>query len=87
MWNYINFKSTVINFEIVNDTPLIEIEAFSIKNLINFLSKIIQLITQVLSIILSFNFSYGVSMSLYKVTRYTFPKLKIFPINDLIQFY
>ena len=42
-------KKLLETFDKVNDTPLIEIEAFSIKNLHKFLSKILKRTSQVLS--------------------------------------
>ena len=47
-------KKFLVTLEIVNDTPLMDIDAFSIKNLVRFLFKILKLIIQVLSIILTF---------------------------------
>ena len=38
MRNNINFKKFIVTLEIVKETPLIEIDAFSTKNLLNFLS-------------------------------------------------
>ena len=43
-------KKGELTFEIVRDTPFIDIEAFSIKNLFNLFSIILKLIIQVLSI-------------------------------------
>ena len=45
MWNNIYFKIILLTFEIVSDTPLIEIDAFSNKNLLIFYSKILNLLS------------------------------------------
>ena len=76
MWNYSNFKKKgELTFEIVRDTPFIDIEAFSIKNLFNLFSKILKLITQVLSInFIFFIFCLRVNVTLDKMTRYSFSK-------------
>ena len=47
-------KLSFLTFEIVKETPFIEIDAFSIKNLFNFLLSNSNLIIQDLSIILIF---------------------------------